>query len=109
MRVSTRNRTFKDWHREISRLPKNLTLFRASRQLRISYPYASIKLNQHGYKVRETRGGFKGVRKLTPAILKRIDWTQLNADLGRKYKVSRERMRQVRLAHGKPKVNGRKA
>lgn len=114
MRVSTRNRTFKQWQREISSLPKNLTLFKASRRLRVCYPYASVKLKQHGYKVLETRGGFHGTPKLSKAVIRRINWKLPNATIAenlkrKKRKVSREWIRRIRQEQGQPKVNGRKA
>lgn len=96
------------WAMSIMMLPDGLTLTQAAKRLGKCYPYASIKLKQHGYKILETRGGFKGKRKLTPAIIRRIDWSKSLAALGRKYDVSRERMRQVRNEQSKPKVNGRK-
>lgn len=91
------------WRNEIDRMPDGLTLAQAAKRLEKAYVYTSIQLRKHGYKVRDTRGGFHGKKKLTPDKIKNIDWSRRDADLGRKYRVSRERMRQVRKSVGKPR------
>lgn len=57
-------------------------------------------LIKHGYELPKKR------KYQLPEWVCRVDWKQTNAEIAKKFKISRERVRQFRKKLGKPKVGG---
>lgn len=99
------NRTPSDWKISIAKLKPGLTIAQASKQLGVGYGY-TIKLCKRRYEFkRQPRSTDHSNDKLK---LTKADRNLNHAEVGLKYGVSREWVRQVRRKAGMDNVNGRK-
>jgi hypothetical protein len=89
------------WPNMIAALPHGMTLEQVAMFFRRSENLMRRRLIEAGYVVRKIRA--TGV----PNWAKSLDWKQPNVDLAEKLGVSRERVRQIRKAMGKPRVEAR--
>lgn len=95
------NRTTSDWSDSIAKLKPGLTIAQAAKHLGVGYGYTHAKLKGSYKFTRQPRTTDHSQDKLKP---NRIDWTQNNAAIARKYGVSREWVRRKRVEAGKAKV-----
>lgn len=86
------------WEAEIKKLKPGLSVKEAANLLGRSWPITCQWLNHFGYKFRETRGEERAKWWKKRARLKphKVDWSTRDADIARKFGVSRQRVRQVR-------------
>lgn len=91
------------WKELFRSLPHGLSFGEVARRLGIPYQQVRIAIHEHGYKA--TDGRRFSSRRIIP--VEKIDWTQSNADISRKFDVSRERIRVLRKRLGKPFVESR--
>lgn len=85
----------------IRALPAGLKVEQAARVFRRSYTLTRRRLVANGYAFREAR------KYEPPAWALKADWSLPNVDIARKYKLTRERVRQFRKKLKKPKVESR--
>lgn len=93
------------YRRLLSGLPKRLTVPELMRRLDLTYMQARTAAKRAGYQTSDGRKFCQ--RKKRRVIPEKADWTKSNADLARLFKVSRERVRQIRNELGKPFVESR--
>lgn len=98
------NLTPSDWSASIAKLKPGLTISQAAKALGVGYGYTHAKLKGVYKFTRQPRTTDHSQDKLKP---KKIDWSQNNAAIARKYGVSREWVRRKRMKEGKGKVSGR--
>lgn len=86
-------------------LPRGLTFAEASRRLGMSYRKALYAIHKHGYPAIDGRHfGQRGRRVLNPS---RVDWTETNVRIARRFGISRQRVCVLRERLGKPPVGKR--
>ena len=93
----------RDWLKAIEKLPPGLSYLQASKRLRA--PYSSLRLAMIKFGYSNVDGHHQGQLKNRTLIVEKVDWSQTNADIGRKYGVSRERVRFMRRRLGKAKTS----
>jgi len=92
----------RDWIKAIQKLPPGLSYLQASKRLRA--PYSSLRLAMIKCGYSGVDGRVRGQLKNRKLQVEKVDWSQTNADIGRKYGVSRERVRFMRRRLGKAKT-----
>lgn len=88
-----------EWIKVISALPKGLSVTEIAHRTGWSRDSATKRLRLYGYRTADGRHRAWSVEeRLRHAKLpfNEVDWSMANADIARKYSVSRERVRQVR-------------
>ena len=94
-----------DWKTLIASLPAGLTFKQAAQRLGKNYYSVRRALRFYGYCALDGRHtGQINRRKVDPA---KLNWKLSNIALGRKYGMSRERFRKIRLEQGIPVVESR--
>ena len=94
-----------NWKAAIKTLPPGLTPREAASRLGLPYHSVRAALRLNGYRAADARTLVQNSRrKLIPD---RIKWTMSNADIARRFGVSREAVRQLRNELGKPFVESR--
>lgn len=103
------NRTL--WEQAIAKLPKGLTVKAIAGRLKKDYSLTNFWLRKFDYQFPDQRGIHLALLAKKRAILKpsRVNWSQSNISIAKKFGVSRERVRQVRANQKQPKPNGRKS
>lgn len=82
----------------IGKVPPGLTVSEVASRLSLSYHQARYRMLKAGYRAKDGREtGQHNHRKFNP---KPHEWRLKNADLARRYGVSRERVRKVRELRG---------
>ena len=88
---------------QMKQLPPGLTVVEIARRLGISQGWAHTCMHEAGYPFRRV---FRRNQKVPQEQWEKINWQLSNAEIARKLRVSRERVRQIRLREGLPKVGG---
>lgn len=100
-----------EWQSVLEQLPPNLSQAEAARFLGLKHTTVRRWLILLGYQFKDGRASSWTIRRRRSQmkfIAERADWSLPNIVIAKKFKVSRERVRQVRAELGKKKVNGRK-
>lgn len=97
------NRTAPDWRAAIAKIKPGLTIAQAAKALGVGYGYAHSKLKGVYRFTRQPRTTDHSQDKIKP---NRIDWSQNNAAIAKKYGVSREWVRRKRIKASMVNVNG---
>jgi hypothetical protein len=87
------------WADLIGSLPPGLTLAAAARKLGLKYATVRHWILKCNYAYRDGRAGpWSKARRMPRTIMDpdKVDWTQSNIIIARRFKISRERVRQVR-------------
>jgi hypothetical protein len=94
-----------NWKALISRLPKGLTFTEVAKRLGTEYQSTRHAIIRYRYPAVDGRS--YGQRRLRRLVPERIDWSLSNIEIARRLLVSRERVRVVRKALGKKRVEAR--
>lgn len=94
-----------DFKHRIASLPPGLSILQVAEKLGISYHRAFRAVKSSGYKANDGRTtGQNHYRKLNPDT---VDWSLSNIEIAARCGVTRERVRFVRKALGKPAIEAR--
>jgi hypothetical protein len=99
------------WSEKIKSLPASLTQTQAGKFLKLKSCTVRLWLLRFGYKSPDGREiEWPESRRAKRRIMNpaKVDWSQTNLAIAKKYGISRERVRQVRSRLGVAKVGGRK-
>lgn len=95
-----------NWRKLIQSLPKGLTFREAATRLGQDYNQTRLAIHRYRYRAVDGRAFSQVARRKIKAGAS-INWLLPNIEIARKLGVSRERVRQLRLAAGKPMIESR--
>lgn len=89
------------WLPKLQSLPPGLNAREAAQRIGVSEVYVRTLLRQYGYE--PARGNYGWNAKIPIKTWKKVNWSMRDCDIARELKVTRERVRQMRLSCGCPR------